>query len=272
MESSAPFALPDNGRGYLLLKADRFVVPLLARLQADIVEVGRRQPLAHPPIQRHPGLELQRPPAVGFAIRELTERADPVGAAQSGSYVLKDRNPLEIGDRAKLNIRRVFKRRQLTPKAGVLAIHRQGQPRIDKVAIEDIAHGLAFQCRFNGQTCDFYSVAQHSLIVADLVPESHRLAALLHDAAEAYLGDMVKPLKVLMPEFSGIEDKVTALIGPSGCGKSTFLRCFNRMHDLYAGHRYDGAIQLHPDEVDILQSPQRLGGIGNGDAPPLGLG
>ena len=56
------------------------------------------------------------------------------------------------------------------------------EPRIDKVAIEDIAHGLAFQCRFNGQTCDFYSVAQHSLIVADLVPESHRLAALLHDA------------------------------------------------------------------------------------------
>lgn len=86
------------------------------------------------------------------------------------------------------------------------------EPRIDKVAIEDIAHGLAFQCRFNGQTCDFYSVAQHSLIVADLVPQSHRLAALLHDAAEAYLGDMVKPLKVLMPEFSAVEDKVTALI------------------------------------------------------------
>ena len=86
------------------------------------------------------------------------------------------------------------------------------EPRIDRVAIEDIAHGLAFQCRFNGQTCDFYSVAQHSLIVADLVPEPYRLAALLHDAAEAYLGDMVKLLKVLMPEFSAVEDKVTALI------------------------------------------------------------
>jgi phosphate transport system ATP-binding protein len=47
---------------------------------------------------------------------------------------------------------------------------------------------------------------------------------------------------------------VTALIGPSGCGKSTYLRCFNRMHDLYPGHRYDGSIQLHPDEVDILHS------------------
>ena len=86
------------------------------------------------------------------------------------------------------------------------------EPRIDRVAIEDIAHGLAYQCRFNGQTREFYSVAQHSLIVASLVPAHLRLAALLHDAAEAYLGDMVKPLKVLLPEFAAIEDKVTALI------------------------------------------------------------
>jgi 5'-deoxynucleotidase YfbR-like HD superfamily hydrolase len=86
------------------------------------------------------------------------------------------------------------------------------EPRIDRVAIEDIAHGLAYQCRFNGQTCDFYSVAQHSLVVASLVPAQLRLAALLHDAAEAYLGDMVKPLKVLLPEFAAIEEKVSAII------------------------------------------------------------
>jgi phosphate transport system ATP-binding protein len=48
------------------------------------------------------------------------------------------------------------------------------------------------------------------------------------------------------------EKQVTALIGPSGCGKSTFLRCFNRMHDLYAGNRYVGEIILHPDNVNIL--------------------
>ena len=46
--------------------------------------------------------------------------------------------------------------------------------------------------------------------------------------------------------------QVTALIGPSGCGKSTFLRCFNRIHDLYPGNRYEGSIHLHPDNVDIL--------------------
>jgi 5'-deoxynucleotidase YfbR-like HD superfamily hydrolase len=86
------------------------------------------------------------------------------------------------------------------------------EPRIDRVSIEDIAHGLAYQCRFNGQTREFYSVAQHSLLVSSLVPTDLRLAALLHDAAEAYLGDMVKPLKVLLPEFAAIEDKVSAII------------------------------------------------------------
>lgn len=48
------------------------------------------------------------------------------------------------------------------------------------------------------------------------------------------------------------DKKITALIGPSGCGKSTFLRCFNRMHDLYPGNRYDGDIILYPDDVNIL--------------------
>ena len=46
--------------------------------------------------------------------------------------------------------------------------------------------------------------------------------------------------------------QATALIGPSGCGKSTFLRCFNRIHDLYPGNRYEGSIHLYPDNVDIL--------------------
>jgi len=48
------------------------------------------------------------------------------------------------------------------------------------------------------------------------------------------------------------DKKVTALIGPSGCGKSTFLRCFNRMHDLYPGNRYEGRINFHPDNTNLL--------------------
>jgi phosphate transport system ATP-binding protein len=64
-----------------------------------------------------------------------------------------------------------------------------------------------------------------------------------------YYGDF-KSLKGIS---LGLEEKkVTALIGPSGCGKSTFLRCFNRMHDLYSGNRYQGEIILRPDNVNIL--------------------
>ena len=64
-----------------------------------------------------------------------------------------------------------------------------------------------------------------------------------------YYGTFQALKGVSMPIY---EHKVTALIGPSGCGKSTYLRCFNRMHDLYPGNRYDGSIQLYPDEIDVL--------------------
>jgi phosphate transport system ATP-binding protein len=50
------------------------------------------------------------------------------------------------------------------------------------------------------------------------------------------------------------EKRVTALIGPSGCGKTTYLRCFNRMHDLYPGNRYQGEILLQPDGVNIVDA------------------
>jgi phosphate transport system ATP-binding protein len=66
-----------------------------------------------------------------------------------------------------------------------------------------------------------------------------------------YYGDFKALKSISMPLY---ENKVTALIGPSGCGKSTYLRCFNRMHDLYPGHRYDGRIELHPDNVDLLDA------------------
>jgi phosphate transport system ATP-binding protein len=64
-----------------------------------------------------------------------------------------------------------------------------------------------------------------------------------------FYGEMQALKHVNMPVAA---NRVTALIGPSGCGKSTFLRCFNRMHDLYDGSRYSGQIVFQPDGVNIL--------------------
>jgi phosphate transport system ATP-binding protein len=76
----------------------------------------------------------------------------------------------------------------------------------------------------------------------------------------AVLKAEVRELSFYYGNFQGLKslslpiykERVTALIGPSGCGKSTLLRCFNRIHDLYPGNRYQGSITLHPDGIDIL--------------------
>lgn len=83
----------------------------------------------------------------------------------------------------------------------------------NNIDIMDIAHALGKICRFGGHVNRFYSVAQHSIIVAHLVPEHCKRAALLHDASEAYLGDVVKPLKMLLGKSYGrIEDYFTSTI------------------------------------------------------------
>jgi hypothetical protein len=67
---------------------------------------------------------------------------------------------------------------------------------LDDVCIEDIAHSLAHQCRYMGHCYGHYSVARHSVMAMEFVPVRLQLDVLLHDAAEAYLGDLVRPLKV----------------------------------------------------------------------------
>lgn len=85
-------------------------------------------------------------------------------------------------------------------------------PRAEEVCIEDIAHSLSMQCRYAGHSIRFYSVAEHCVHIAR---EANRLGGptlglwgLLHDAAEAYVVDVPRPLKPFLPGYAEIEDGV----------------------------------------------------------------
>ena len=90
-------------------------------------------------------------------------------------------------------------------------------PRPEDVDIKDIAHALSLTCRYNGHSKIFFSVAQHSLNCCEMAErmgmiKQVRLLCLLHDAAEAYIGDMTRPLKPMFPGFKEMENKIQKVI------------------------------------------------------------
>lgn len=85
-------------------------------------------------------------------------------------------------------------------------------PRPQDVCILDIAHALSMKCRYTGHCRSFYSVAQHSVLASKIVPPCDALWALMHDATEAYLPDVARPVKRLLPGFREIEDRLMEVI------------------------------------------------------------
>lgn len=85
-------------------------------------------------------------------------------------------------------------------------------PRAEDIILDDIARALSRICRFAGHTEQFYSVAQHSVYVSAMVPLEHAMCALMHDATEAYLVDVPRPLKKALPGYTVIEDNVWRVI------------------------------------------------------------
>lgn len=91
------------------------------------------------------------------------------------------------------------------------------KPTADMVCIEDIAYALSNLCRFNGHCKRFYSVAEHSVIISQWLAMrgasvETQMAGLMHDCAEAYIGDMPKPIKITMPNFMEMEKRIEEVI------------------------------------------------------------
>lgn len=90
-------------------------------------------------------------------------------------------------------------------------------PIADEIEFTTIAAALSKICRYGGHTTEFYSVAEHCVRVSDWLMAQYgdpelALKGLIHDGAEAYIGDMVRPLKYSIPMFKEVEDRILALI------------------------------------------------------------
>lgn len=85
-------------------------------------------------------------------------------------------------------------------------------PRAEDIDPADIAHALSMLCRYGGHITRFYSVAEHCVLMSLAVPQEDALAALLHDATEAYVVDVPRPVKRYIPDYKAIENAVWAVI------------------------------------------------------------
>lgn len=112
-------------------------------------------------------------------------------------------------------------------------------PAPDDILIEDIAGALSKLCRYTGHTTSFYSVAQHSVLVSRIVPERLAFPALMHDATEAYIGDMSRPLKHLVLERAG--DVLRAL-------ENSLHEAINKKFGVF----------LEPEDVGIIKAADNV--------------
>lgn len=125
------------------------------------------------------------------------------------------------------------------------------KPTPESICIEDIAQALSHECRFAGHLPQFYSVAQHSVLVSRIVSPEFALEALLHDAHEAYCKDIPSPLKRLIPDYRGIENSI----------------------DFVIRHKFGLPAELSPDvkhaDLVMLATERRDLGIDDGERWPM---
>jgi hypothetical protein len=123
-------------------------------------------------------------------------------------------------------------------------------PDPNEIRIEVIAHALSNECRFGGHSRSFYSVAQHSFYVSYMVDERLALAALLHDASEAYLKDLPRPVKALFPEYKKLETRIARVIERSfGLPRDIFEHRDIKMADSRIQAMEGQVLMVNPDRV-----------------------
>lgn len=139
------------------------------------------------------------------------------------------------------------------------------EPFRNEFRIEDIAHALGNICRFGGHTREFYSVAQHSVLVSENVRPEHARWGLLHDAAEAFFGDMPTPIKTLMPDYLAAERR-TGLQIADAFGIHVDAAAFRAVKAADSLILWDEAVALmsplHPEFRHLMVERGFLGGLG----------
>jgi uncharacterized protein len=192
-------AIVGQGEG---LQGDSYAIPTMGTLEELCMAVERFIDFAH----SNPGLTFYVT-KIGTGIAGHTvEDVAPFFASGPDNVVL----PAEFGPAIEAENRRwhrgdwmqTFTGRKFFPM----------DPRPEEINGLDIAHALSLQCRYNGHTTRFYSVAEHCVLLSYAVSPENALWALLHDASEAYVGDMIRPLKLHMPAYVEAEDVVMGVI------------------------------------------------------------
>lgn len=120
-------------------------------------------------------------------------------------------------------------------------------PRPELINPVDIAHSLSMLCRFNGHCREFYSVAEHSIRVMDILPDELKPWGLLHDAAEAYIGDMTSPIKQLFPLFNQIEELIMVAV----CER------FGLVYPMPKEVKHADAVLLATEKRDLMEDEPR---------------